>query len=545
MINYKQQTWADVFHIFFAWKGSLYKSVWIQVAFLTAWGALVANIADAETVEKGLGFPAQAHIIAASAFGFLLVNKSQISYDRFWFGRSVFGALMANIRDFALMYVNFIDAKKEDAALARANAVRYIGGFLALVTQTLHNDADPTASFAEDMDYSFLKDWFTEPEVQQIETYQGCKVALVAGWILSLTEQLRREGYVIHTSQFRLLESKVNSIMQNWARLSTIWSTPIPFPYTQMLQVAMVFYVFTMPFVFVAIMGGNVKRRWGVPAAMLIFGSLYYGLKSTAEELEDPFGDDDNDLPLDALAASVDKDLRAFLTDQRILRGTSVLASQLPARKGVPELRALAAQKKSDVHFFGSDGDRKKGFRTHRTINQLKNKLLEEMQDGPTLLVKVWDEDNITAHDFIGLFRVPFSRLADGDRIDEWFGLEDERGKRVPGTVHASLYYSQSLGNDETQRTGIHKGVIVAHIIEARDLPVMDLNGKSDPFITVQFGSEMKKTKTIRKTLNPTWNESLTFEFHEAHGREEGSENGSLKNIDVDVGLEPECYFDN
>lgn len=40
----------------------------------------------------------------------------------------------------------------------------------------------------------------------------------------------------------------------------------------------------------------------------------------------------------------------------------------------------------------------------------------------------------------------------------------------------------------------------------------MDLNGLSDPFVKIHFGSERKRTTVVRKNLNPVWNESFKFE---------------------------------
>ena len=51
-------------------------------------------------------------------------------------------------------------------------------------------------------------------------------------------------------------------------------------------------------------------------------------------------------------------------------------------------------------------------------------------------------------------------------------------------------------------------------VIEARKLPKMDLIGKADPYCYVWLSSRptnRKKTKTVKKTYTPVWNESYSF----------------------------------
>ena len=49
-------------------------------------------------------------------------------------------------------------------------------------------------------------------------------------------------------------------------------------------------------------------------------------------------------------------------------------------------------------------------------------------------------------------------------------------------------------------------------LVEGRNLPSADPNGKSDPYVRLEFGGQKKKSKTVKKTLNPVFNETFEFE---------------------------------
>lgn len=70
------------------------------------------------------------------------------------------------------------------------------------------------------------------------------------------------------------------------------------------------------------------------------------------------------------------------------------------------------------------------------------------------------------------------------------------------------------------------RGVVRVHVVEARDLVAKDtymmglVKGKSDPYTVLRVGNKQFKTKTIKETLNPRWNEVYEFVVHEAPGQE-------------------------
>ncbi|XVF26243.1 hypothetical protein REPUB_Repub13aG0282200 [Reevesia pubescens] len=56
---------------------------------------------------------------------------------------------------------------------------------------------------------------------------------------------------------------------------------------------------------------------------------------------------------------------------------------------------------------------------------------------------------------------------------------------------------------------------LIVGVIEARNIPAMDLNGFSDPYVRLQLGKQRYKTKVVKKTLNPSWGEEFSFKVED------------------------------
>lgn len=52
---------------------------------------------------------------------------------------------------------------------------------------------------------------------------------------------------------------------------------------------------------------------------------------------------------------------------------------------------------------------------------------------------------------------------------------------------------------------------LLVRVIEARNIPPMDPNGLSDPYVKLQLGKQKFKSKVVKKCLNPSWCEEFVF----------------------------------
>jgi putative membrane protein len=101
------------------------------------------------------------------------------------------------------------------------------------------------------------------------------------------------------------LEGNVRSFLDNQGGCERILRTPIPFAYAVHIKQLLLLYLLTLPFILVGEMG------WvAIPTvAAIAFGLL--GIEEAGVEIEDPFGDDPNDLPIETICATIGKDAKA------------------------------------------------------------------------------------------------------------------------------------------------------------------------------------------------------------------------------------------
>ena len=121
-----------------------------------------------------------------------------------------------------------------------------------------------------------------------------------AGLILAEVNKLYKEGK-ISESQLIIINADWQQLTEICGACERIKNTPIPFSYSAFIKKFLFFYTMFMPFAYISNLGYFV-----IPLVIFIFYVLA-SIEIIAEEIENPFGDDENDLPLENLCGVIKK----------------------------------------------------------------------------------------------------------------------------------------------------------------------------------------------------------------------------------------------
>jgi putative membrane protein len=128
----------------------------------------------------------------------------------------------------------------------------------------------------------------------------------IASMMMARANKLRTEDKLTG-DQLIVLGPELQSFTDICGACERIRNTPIPFSYNIFLKKFIFLYVMTLPFGYVITMG-----YWIVPVVTLVFYVLA-SLEIIAEEIEEPFGGDDNDLPTETMAQNIQKSVAELI----------------------------------------------------------------------------------------------------------------------------------------------------------------------------------------------------------------------------------------
>lgn len=231
------------------------------------------------------------HSLLGFVISLLLVFRTNSAYDRWWEGRKLWGGLVNYSRSLAAK----LNAILPEEDVENRKFYRLIIPNFAFI---LKNHLRKTF-VSEDLEYSevFSPDYI--PETQHLPNF-------VMSHIYKHTYQMHKNG-LLDTAQLLSINTELTALAEICGACERIRNTPIPYSYGSFIKKVIFLYTLTLPIGFSFTMS-----YWIVPVVMFIFYVLA-SLEVIAEEIENPFGTDENDLPTDQIAKGIRQAVRELI----------------------------------------------------------------------------------------------------------------------------------------------------------------------------------------------------------------------------------------
>lgn len=226
------------------------------------------------------------HTSLGMVISLLLVFRTNTAYERWWEGRKVWGGLVNSSRNLALKIKSLVPEESGYFSVMIPNFAFALKNHLRRVH--LEEELEPADNFS----------------IQQSEgIHLPNHIALQ---MMRYVTSLERSGK-LKPEHLLLMQPELSNFTDATGACERIRNTPIPYSYSVFLKKFMFLYVMTLPFGFVFSLG-----YLTIPVVAIIFYVLA-SLELIAEEIEDPFGKDANDLPTDEIANGIRKSVKEIL----------------------------------------------------------------------------------------------------------------------------------------------------------------------------------------------------------------------------------------
>lgn len=227
--------------------------------------------------------------------GLLLVFRTNSAYDRFWEGRKAWGTITASIRSLGhLIWVAIAEVEPKDrenkVAALRLLVACAIATKLQLRQQPVNSELEPLMTHEQ---FLMLKAAKTTP-------------LQLAVWIGEYMQK-QYDRKLLSVNQLTAMNGLVNELLSSLTTCERILSTPIPLAYAIYLKRLLLIYCISLPFQVVSTL------HWWTTPIVIILTFVLLGVEEIGTEIENPFGEDASDLPLDVMCVTISTNIEELI----------------------------------------------------------------------------------------------------------------------------------------------------------------------------------------------------------------------------------------
>lgn len=275
-------------------KGSVIPAVFKRVIGCGIFGVFISIL---HFYKVSVSYPILGTIVPSIVLGLLLVFRTNTAYDRFWEGRRLWGSMNNSVRNLSRqMWVNIATETPED----KKKKIVFMRLLVAFAIATKLHLRD------ESIDQEELQDLIPTAQYFQLKNFNNPPLEL-AFWIGDYLQQQYQRN-CINSYQLEAMQKLLDNLVDSLGGCERILRTPMPLAYAIHLKQLLLIYCLLLPFQLV----NSLQWLTGLVVGLISFTLL--GIEEIGIEIENPFGYDDNDLPLDQICASMRHNLEDLIT---------------------------------------------------------------------------------------------------------------------------------------------------------------------------------------------------------------------------------------
>ncbi len=274
-------------------KGSVIPAILPRVIWCGVFGVVisVAYYLKLPVSQKAFGA-----VIPSIVLGLLLVFRTNTAYDRFWEGRRLWGGIVINSLNLARQIWLAVPAVEPEERARKISVLRLVVAFA--VATKLHLRGESINAELEEL--------MSSSEYFNLKTANSpvLKIAFLIGDYIQHQYNLKN----LNPNQTTALHGLLNTMVESFIGCDRILRTPMPLAYAIHLKQLLLLFCVLLPFQLVA----DVGWLTGLTVALVSF--TLFGIEAIGIEIENPFGYDANDLPLDAICTNLRRNVDDLMT---------------------------------------------------------------------------------------------------------------------------------------------------------------------------------------------------------------------------------------
>lgn len=262
------------------------RRLWLVIAGASAYCLLVYWLGQG-LITHLPAWSSEFGLVNGIVLGVLVAVRTRAAFDRWFEGQRLWGELMFHCRNLALKAAHLTRAGPED----RRQFGLLIIGFVRAVVARLQDR--PVRA----------EDWgVTKPPPPGVSNVPAC----LAGRLLALAARWQADGR-LDLPGLWAIEANVRALTDTAGHCDRVAHMPVPTSFHVLLRHGLLLSLVLAPWHLIFALG-----LWAVPVQALIIYFLF-GVELTAEEIENPFGTDVDDLPLATYCETIRRDVLDIL----------------------------------------------------------------------------------------------------------------------------------------------------------------------------------------------------------------------------------------